>query len=250
MRHLIDTFMAESFLHLIKFRETGAMTFLLCQNIGMSVRRDIRIWHALHPFSTRGVNTFYVCLNISLSVLYQPLQSYVWIYNRDPWRLKGLNLQRLLKQANICSAIDIQRYHRSKMWHEERLLIRNKERMLKSNIEIYLILSTFSNSRLCAPKSRTFVQVPFQFLIYTFSSNFYLHNLKVLWNILFSSANSSRVLCPILISLPAEYSPVHHQTKYCFSTGTRVNILWRGGAEWLYYGANMKRSFELIQLSH
>ena len=34
-RHLIDTFMAESFLHLIKFRETGAMSFLLCQNTNM-----------------------------------------------------------------------------------------------------------------------------------------------------------------------------------------------------------------------
>ena len=42
-RHLIDTFMAESFLHLIKFRETGAMTFLLCQNRGMSVRTDIKM---------------------------------------------------------------------------------------------------------------------------------------------------------------------------------------------------------------
>lgn len=42
-RHLIDTFMAESFLHLIKICETRAMTFSLCQNIGMSVRTDIKI---------------------------------------------------------------------------------------------------------------------------------------------------------------------------------------------------------------
>ena len=74
-RHLIDTFMAESFLHLIKFRETGAMTFLLCQNIGMSVRGDIKIWHGFaFRLTWTGVNTFYVCLNVSLSALYQPTE--------------------------------------------------------------------------------------------------------------------------------------------------------------------------------
>ena len=71
-RHLIDTFMAESFLHLIKFRETRAMTFLLCQNIGMSVRRDIKIWHGFaFQLTWTGVNTFYASLNVSLSALNQ-----------------------------------------------------------------------------------------------------------------------------------------------------------------------------------
>ena len=60
--------------------------------------------------------------------------------------------------------------------------------------------------------------------IHTFSSNFYLHNLKVLWNILFSRQNKSRLFSVFNFTS----SPVHGApTKYCFRL--RVRMMSRSG---------------------
>ena len=105
--------MAESFLHLIKICETRAMTFPECQNIGMSVRGDIKIWHGFaFRLTWTGVNTFYVCLNVSLSALYQPTERTATLEFTIEMLARDAERFELTKAglANICSAIDIQCY--------------------------------------------------------------------------------------------------------------------------------------------